>query len=62
MATDLRQRRLHLPVIPSADVVRQRLQELQDEARKLNILLKLASELEQDSQPLPKDGSEVAGG
>lgn len=46
MATDLRPRRLHLPVIPSSKTVQQRLQQLQTEAAKLNILLRLATELE----------------
>ena len=59
MAIDLRPRRVHFPVIPSSNVVRQRLQELQDEARKLDILLRLANELEQTTTPLAKEGQEV---
>jgi len=59
MPTDLRPRRVHLPVIPSAKVIRQRLQELQAEARQLNILLRVASELEQESAPTPADGQGV---
>ncbi len=46
MATDLRSQRVHLPVIPSSSTVRPRLRQLQAEAKKLNILLRLATELE----------------
>lgn len=62
MTIDLRRRRVHLPVIPSSSVVRQRLQEVQDEARKLSVLLRLATELEQDDTSTSNDAMGVERG
>jgi hypothetical protein len=47
MATDLRVRPIHMPVIPSSQTVRERLREVLDQAERLKILLRLATELEQ---------------
>lgn len=47
---DLRSKRIHMPVIPSAATVRRRLDEVLAEAKQLNILLRLATELEQDRE------------
>ena len=47
MATDLRVRRIQMPVIPSSHTVRERLREVLDQAERLKILLRLATELEQ---------------
>ncbi len=47
MATNLRPKRLHIPVIPSSATVQERLDQVQAEAKKLGILLRLAIELEQ---------------
>jgi hypothetical protein len=46
MVTDFKRKKLHLPVIPSANVVRERLREAVEEVRKLELLLRLACDLE----------------
>ena len=46
MATDLRPRKIAMPIIPSSRTVRERLAEVLAQAEKLKILLRLASELE----------------
>ncbi len=51
MVTDLQKRRIRIPVIPSAATVKRRLEEVRADARKLEILLKLASELEAVDSP-----------
>ena len=62
MVTDLRKRKIHLPVIPSSRTVKERLAEVMADAEKLEILLRLATELESvDDAKLspskPKEGS-----
>lgn len=47
MATDLRVLRIQMPVIPSSRTVREKLREVLDQAERLKILLRLATELEQ---------------
>jgi len=47
MATDLRVRPIQMPVIPSSRTVREKLREVLDQAERLKILLRLATELEQ---------------
>lgn len=47
MVQDLRPKRLQMPTIPSADVVRERIQELQQELAKLHVLLRTAVELDE---------------
>ena len=61
MAQDLRTKPLHLPVFPSSAVVRARLDQVRREAEKLNILLRLAVELEEVDTAAP-DRQEVARG
>lgn len=51
MAIDLRTKRVNLPVIPSPCVIRKRIDELREEAAKLDILLRIATELEEASAP-----------
>lgn len=46
MATDLRPRKIAMPIIPSSRTVRERLAEVLAQAEKLKILLRVASELE----------------
>jgi hypothetical protein len=46
MATDLKVPKIHLPAIPSSRVVRERLQEVEALAKRLGVLLRLATELE----------------
>ncbi|MBB3207500.1 hypothetical protein FHS27_003325 [Rhodopirellula rubra] len=58
MATDLRPKSLQMPVIPSSRIVRERLIQVQAEAAKLGILLRLATELEQSTEST-SDASEV---
>ncbi len=55
MAIDLRPKRVHMPVIPSSERVRERLRQVQADAEKLKILLRLASELEQSEQATPDE-------
>ncbi len=62
MATDLRPRRVCMPVIPSSATVRARLRQIQAEAEKLNVLLRLATELEQVDTAFAVDRQEVARG
>tara|TARA_A100001391_G_C5044452_1_gene271753 strand:- start:60 stop:212 length:153 start_codon:yes stop_codon:yes gene_type:complete len=44
-----------MPVIPSSERVRERLRQVQADAEKLKILLRLASELEQSEQATPDE-------
>lgn len=53
MATNLRPKRLHMPVIPSSATVQERLNQVQIEAKQLSILLRLAIDLEQAEQSAP---------
>ena len=46
MATDLRPRKIAMPISPSSRTVRERLAEVLAQAEKLKILLRVASELE----------------
>ena len=62
MATDLRKRKIPMPVIPSAATVNKRLAEVRADARKLEILLKLASELEAVDAEAAPETSEAANG
>lgn len=57
MATDFRRRQIHMPVIPASRTVRERLQEVMDQAEKLRILLRLAVELEQPRSTLDRGDS-----
>ncbi len=50
MATNLRVPKFHLPAIPSSRVVRERLKEVETLAKRLGILLRVATELEQAEQ------------
>jgi hypothetical protein len=47
MATDCRIPKMHIPAIPSSRTVRERLQEVETLARRLKVLLRVATELEQ---------------
>jgi hypothetical protein len=47
MATDLRVPKFHLPAIPSAKIVQERLDEVESLAKKLRVLLRVATEMEQ---------------
>ncbi len=46
MATDLRPRKIAMPIIPSSRTVRERLAEVLAQAEQLKILLRVATELE----------------
>jgi hypothetical protein len=51
MATDLRTRKIAMPVIPSSRIVRERLAEVLTQAEKLKVLLRIATELETVKPP-----------
>jgi hypothetical protein len=54
MATDCRIPKISMPVIPSSRTVRERLREVETLAKRLRVLLRVASELEQiDREGLP---------
>jgi sulfur transfer protein SufE len=57
MATDFRKRQIQMPVIPPSRTVRERLQEVMDQAEKLRILLRFAVELEQPKSKLELEDS-----
>jgi len=59
MATDLRPRKIAMPIIPSSRTVRERLTEVLTQAEQLKILLRVATELE--SIPPPKIDCESGG-
>lgn len=61
MAHDLRKKRVQMPVIPSSATVRKRLGEVLADAKKLEVLLRLATELEQIDTTTP-ESTEVANG
>ena len=46
MATDLRPRKIAMPVLPSSRTVRERLTEVLTQAEKLRVLLRVATEME----------------
>jgi hypothetical protein len=47
MATDCRVPKMQIPAIPSSRTVRERLQEVETLAKRLKVLLRVATELEQ---------------
>ena len=47
MATDLRVPKLNIPSIPSAKIIQERLDEVELLAKKLRVLLRVATEMEQ---------------
>ncbi len=47
MATDLRVPKMQIPAMPSAKLVRERLDEVELLAKKLRVLLRVATEMEQ---------------
>ena len=51
MATDLRTRKIAMPIIPSSRTVRERLDEVLTQAEKLKVLLRIATELETVKPP-----------
>ncbi|MFN4904695.1 MAG: hypothetical protein ACK6AO_17570 [Planctomycetota bacterium] len=64
MATDCRVPKMQIPAIPSSRTVRERLQEVETLAKRLKVLLRVATELEQvDSEDQNhSDRSDQSGG